>query len=53
MLGLPAVLCQIRPASRALAPHLTQADAKDVKFGADAQTLIWSSGCSRQSSRFW
>uniref|UniRef100_A0A8C9AEX8 60 kDa heat shock protein, mitochondrial n=1 Tax=Prolemur simus TaxID=1328070 RepID=A0A8C9AEX8_PROSS len=27
----------------ALAPHLTRAYAKDVKFGADAQALIWGS----------
>ncbi|XP_035580771.1 60 kDa heat shock protein, mitochondrial-like [Zalophus californianus] len=39
MLRLPAVLRQIRPVSRALAPHLTQAYAKDVKFGADARAL--------------
>ncbi|KAF3824460.1 hypothetical protein GH733_008745 [Mirounga leonina] len=40
MLQLPAVLCQIRPVSRALAPHLTWAYAKDVKFGIDAQALM-------------
>uniref|UniRef100_A0A8C8ZSH3 60 kDa heat shock protein, mitochondrial n=1 Tax=Prolemur simus TaxID=1328070 RepID=A0A8C8ZSH3_PROSS len=32
-----------RPAEMALAPHLTRAYAKDVKFGADAQALIWGS----------
>uniref|UniRef100_A0A8C8TAT8 60 kDa heat shock protein, mitochondrial n=1 Tax=Peromyscus maniculatus bairdii TaxID=230844 RepID=A0A8C8TAT8_PERMB len=35
MLRLPTVLRQMRPVSRALAPHLTWAYAKDVKF-ADA-----------------
>uniref|UniRef100_A0A8C0CMY6 Heat shock protein 60 n=1 Tax=Balaenoptera musculus TaxID=9771 RepID=A0A8C0CMY6_BALMU len=30
----------IRPVSRALAPHLTRAYAKDVKFGADARALM-------------
>ncbi|XP_025778686.1 LOW QUALITY PROTEIN: 60 kDa heat shock protein, mitochondrial-like [Puma concolor] len=40
MLRLPAVLHQIRPVSRALAPHLTWAYAKDVKFGADARALM-------------
>ena len=40
MLRLPAVLRQIRPVSRALAPHLTRAYAKDVKFGADARALM-------------
>uniref|UniRef100_A0A673SV33 60 kDa heat shock protein, mitochondrial n=1 Tax=Suricata suricatta TaxID=37032 RepID=A0A673SV33_SURSU len=40
MLQLPAVLCQIRPVSRALALHLTRAYAKDVKFGADARALM-------------
>ena len=30
------VLCQMRPVSPALAPHLTWAYAKDIKFGADA-----------------
>ncbi|CAD7676156.1 unnamed protein product [Nyctereutes procyonoides] len=37
MLRLPAVLRQIRPVSRVLAPHLTRVYAKDVKFGADAR----------------
>uniref|UniRef100_A0A2K6G4Q3 Chaperonin 60 n=1 Tax=Propithecus coquereli TaxID=379532 RepID=A0A2K6G4Q3_PROCO len=40
MLRLPTVLHQTRPVSRALAPHLTRACAKDVKFGADAQALV-------------
>uniref|UniRef100_A0A8C5XLQ5 Heat shock protein 60 n=1 Tax=Microcebus murinus TaxID=30608 RepID=A0A8C5XLQ5_MICMU len=40
MLRLPTVLRQIRPVSRALAPHLTRAYAKDVKCGADAQALM-------------
>uniref|UniRef100_A0A8C8UC44 Heat shock protein 60 n=1 Tax=Peromyscus maniculatus bairdii TaxID=230844 RepID=A0A8C8UC44_PERMB len=40
MLRLPTVLCQMRPVSRALAPHLTRAYAKDVKFGADAPALM-------------
>ncbi|KAM5336669.1 LOW QUALITY PROTEIN: 60 kDa heat shock protein, mitochondrial-like [Glossophaga mutica] len=40
MLRLHKVLQQIRPVSRALAPHLTQAYAKDVKFGANAQALM-------------
>lgn len=40
MLRLPTVLRQIRPVSRALAPHLTRAYAKDVKFGADARALM-------------
>lgn len=40
MLRLPAVLRQVRPVSRALAPHLTRAYAKDVKFGADARALM-------------
>uniref|UniRef100_A0A8B9ZHC5 60 kDa heat shock protein, mitochondrial n=1 Tax=Anas platyrhynchos TaxID=8839 RepID=A0A8B9ZHC5_ANAPL len=40
MLRLPAVLRQMRPVSRALAPHLTRAYAKDVKFGADARALM-------------
>uniref|UniRef100_A0A8D2HV88 Heat shock protein 60 n=1 Tax=Urocitellus parryii TaxID=9999 RepID=A0A8D2HV88_UROPR len=40
MLRLPTVLCQMRPVSRGLAPHLTRAYAKDVKFGADAQALM-------------
>uniref|UniRef100_A0A8C9AM06 Uncharacterized protein n=1 Tax=Prolemur simus TaxID=1328070 RepID=A0A8C9AM06_PROSS len=53
MLRLLTVLRQIRPVSSALAPHLTRAYAKDVKFGADARALIWSSSRSSQSSRFW
>ncbi|ETE63110.1 60 kDa heat shock protein, mitochondrial [Ophiophagus hannah] len=40
MLRLPSVLRQLRPVSRALAPHLTRAYAKDVKFGADARALM-------------
>lgn len=40
MLRLPTVLRQIRPVSRVLAPHLTRAYAKDVKFGADARALM-------------
>uniref|UniRef100_A0A8C8ZRJ1 60 kDa heat shock protein, mitochondrial n=1 Tax=Prolemur simus TaxID=1328070 RepID=A0A8C8ZRJ1_PROSS len=40
MLRLPTVLRQMRPASRALAPHLTRAYAKDVNFGADARALM-------------
>ncbi|KFO30002.1 60 kDa heat shock protein, mitochondrial [Fukomys damarensis] len=40
MLRLPAVLRQARPVSRALAPQLTRAYAKDVKFGADARALM-------------
>uniref|UniRef100_A0A673TE23 Uncharacterized protein n=1 Tax=Suricata suricatta TaxID=37032 RepID=A0A673TE23_SURSU len=40
MLQLPAVLRQIRPVSRALAPHLARAYPKDVKFGADARALM-------------
>lgn len=39
MLRLPAVLRHVRPAS-ALAPQLTRAYAKDVKFGADARALM-------------
>ncbi|XP_049633629.1 60 kDa heat shock protein, mitochondrial-like [Suncus etruscus] len=45
MLRLPAVLRQIRPVSRALAPHLTRAYAKDVKFGADARALMLQGVC--------
>uniref|UniRef100_A0A2K6FDW9 Heat shock protein 60 n=1 Tax=Propithecus coquereli TaxID=379532 RepID=A0A2K6FDW9_PROCO len=40
MLRLPTVLLQIRPVSRSLAPHLTRAYAKDVKFGADTRVLM-------------
>uniref|UniRef100_F6Z587 60 kDa heat shock protein, mitochondrial n=1 Tax=Equus caballus TaxID=9796 RepID=F6Z587_HORSE len=40
MLRLPAVLRRVRPVSSALAPHLTRAYAKDVKFGADARALM-------------
>lgn len=40
MLRLSTVIRQIRPVSRALAPHLTRAYAKDVKFGADARALM-------------
>uniref|UniRef100_A0A452TFM2 Uncharacterized protein n=1 Tax=Ursus maritimus TaxID=29073 RepID=A0A452TFM2_URSMA len=53
ILRLPTVLCQSRPVSRALAPHLTRAYAKDVKFGINARALVWFSYCSSQSSRFW
>nr|KAF6336676.1 heat shock protein family D (Hsp60) member 1 [Myotis myotis] len=40
MLRLHTVLRQVRPVSRALAPHLTRAYAKDVKFGAEARALM-------------
>lgn len=40
MLRLPSVMRQMRPVCRALAPHLTRAYAKDVKFGADARALM-------------
>uniref|UniRef100_A0A2K5IZV4 60 kDa heat shock protein, mitochondrial n=1 Tax=Colobus angolensis palliatus TaxID=336983 RepID=A0A2K5IZV4_COLAP len=40
MLWLPTVFCQVRPVSRVLAPHLTRAYAKDVKFCADARALV-------------
>lgn len=40
MLRLPTVMRQMRPVCRALAPHLTRAYAKDVKFGADARTMM-------------
>ncbi|KAK7834480.1 hypothetical protein U0070_017666 [Myodes glareolus] len=40
MLRLPTVLREMRPVSRALAPHFTRAYAKDIKFGADAQDLM-------------
>ena len=40
MLRLSTVLKQMRPVSRALAPHLTRSYAKDVKFGADARALM-------------
>uniref|UniRef100_A0A2K5ILF2 Uncharacterized protein n=1 Tax=Colobus angolensis palliatus TaxID=336983 RepID=A0A2K5ILF2_COLAP len=40
MLWLPTVLRQMRLMSRVLAPHLTWAYTKDVKFGADAQALM-------------
>lgn len=40
MLRLPSVMRQVRPVCRALAPHLTRAYAKDVKFGADARALM-------------
>uniref|UniRef100_A0A8C0P8X2 Uncharacterized protein n=2 Tax=Canis lupus familiaris TaxID=9615 RepID=A0A8C0P8X2_CANLF len=59
MFQIPTVLCQIRPVSRALAPHVTRGYAKDVKFGANARALmlqgidLLSSGCGSQSSRFW
>uniref|UniRef100_A0A2I3HXN5 Uncharacterized protein n=1 Tax=Nomascus leucogenys TaxID=61853 RepID=A0A2I3HXN5_NOMLE len=58
MLRLPTVFRQMRPVSRVLAPHLTRAYAKDVKFGADARALMllakgWSSGCGSQGFRVW
>uniref|UniRef100_A0A8I5TKZ3 Uncharacterized protein n=1 Tax=Pongo abelii TaxID=9601 RepID=A0A8I5TKZ3_PONAB len=56
MLRLPTVFRQMRPVSRVLAPHLTRAYAKVVKFGADARALMlqgWSSGCGSQGSRVW
>uniref|UniRef100_A0A2R8Z5W1 60 kDa heat shock protein, mitochondrial n=1 Tax=Pan paniscus TaxID=9597 RepID=A0A2R8Z5W1_PANPA len=40
MLRLPTVFRQMRLVSRVLAPHLTGAYAKDVKFGADARALM-------------
>ncbi|ELW63383.1 60 kDa heat shock protein, mitochondrial [Tupaia chinensis] len=40
MLRLPMALHQMRPMSRVLAPHLAQAYAKDVRFGAEAQALM-------------
>ncbi|KAL4601668.1 60 kDa heat shock protein, mitochondrial-like [Arapaima gigas] len=40
MFRLPSVMRQARPVCRALAPHLTRAYAKDVKFGADARALM-------------
>lgn len=40
ILRLHEVLRQIRPVSRVLAPRLTRAYAKDVKFGADARALM-------------
>uniref|UniRef100_K7GIW1 60 kDa heat shock protein, mitochondrial n=1 Tax=Pelodiscus sinensis TaxID=13735 RepID=K7GIW1_PELSI len=40
MLRLSTVLRQMRPVSRALAPHLLRTYAKDVKFGADARALM-------------
>ncbi|KAJ8255249.1 hypothetical protein GJAV_G00202750 [Gymnothorax javanicus] len=40
MLRLSAVMKQMRPVCRALAPHLTRSYAKDVKFGADARALM-------------
>nr|XP_048726286.1 60 kDa heat shock protein, mitochondrial isoform X2 [Caretta caretta] len=40
MLRLSTVLRQMRPVSRALAPHLLRAYAKDVKFGAEARALM-------------
>jgi len=39
--GLPTVLHQMRPVSRALTPHLTWAYAKDVKYGADARASMF------------
>lgn len=40
MFRLPTVMKQVRPVCRALAPHLTRAYAKDVKFGAEARALM-------------
>lgn len=40
MFRLPTVMRQMRPVCRALAPHLTRAYAKDVKFGAEARALM-------------
>lgn len=40
MYRLPAVMKQMRPVYRTLAPHLKRAYAKDVKFGADARVLM-------------
>uniref|UniRef100_A0A2I3RZM2 60 kDa heat shock protein, mitochondrial n=1 Tax=Pan troglodytes TaxID=9598 RepID=A0A2I3RZM2_PANTR len=40
MLRLPTAFRQMRLVSRVLAPHLTGAYAKDVKFGADARALM-------------
>lgn len=40
MYRLPAVMKQMRPVYRTLAPHLQRAYAKDVKFGADARVLM-------------
>ncbi|KAA8578061.1 hypothetical protein FQN60_018549, partial [Etheostoma spectabile] len=40
MFRLPTIMKQVRPVCRALAPHLTRAYAKDVKFGADARALM-------------
>uniref|UniRef100_A0A2K6KYS2 Uncharacterized protein n=1 Tax=Rhinopithecus bieti TaxID=61621 RepID=A0A2K6KYS2_RHIBE len=56
ILRLSTVFHQVRPVSRVLAPHLTRAYAKDVKFRADARALVlqgWSSGCGSQGSRVW
>uniref|UniRef100_A0A8D2CYE5 Heat shock protein 60 n=1 Tax=Sciurus vulgaris TaxID=55149 RepID=A0A8D2CYE5_SCIVU len=40
MLQLPTVLCRRRLVSSGLAPHLTRAYAKDVKFGVEGQILV-------------
>lgn len=40
MFWLHEVLCQVRPVSRALAPHLTWAYVKDVKVGVDTWALM-------------
>uniref|UniRef100_A0A2K6Q2G8 60 kDa heat shock protein, mitochondrial n=1 Tax=Rhinopithecus roxellana TaxID=61622 RepID=A0A2K6Q2G8_RHIRO len=40
ILRLSTVFHQVRPVSRVLAPHLTRAYAKDVKFRADARALV-------------
>uniref|UniRef100_A0A8I3WE39 Uncharacterized protein n=1 Tax=Callithrix jacchus TaxID=9483 RepID=A0A8I3WE39_CALJA len=57
MLRLSTVFRQMRLVSRVLAPHLTRAYAKYVKFGVDARALMlqggWSSGCVGQGSRVW
>lgn len=34
------MLCKTKSVSSLLAPHLTQTDAKDVKFSEDAQDLM-------------
>lgn len=40
MLRLSTVMRNIRPVSRALAPHLTRSYAKEIKFGAEARALM-------------
>uniref|UniRef100_A0A8I5TFD3 Uncharacterized protein n=1 Tax=Pongo abelii TaxID=9601 RepID=A0A8I5TFD3_PONAB len=49
LLPLPTVFPQMRLLSRVLAPHLTWAYAKDVKFGADARALMLQD-CGSQGS---